>query len=390
MFPYLKRAYVRATEFAAPATMRLSARGGGQLPVSTVATLADAARSSGGRAVVARPAQQLHRGVMRGVPASQPLSDSADGDFTGPVTVAELPGGRVLGPHRAVISGTGELVDEVSRYFGTTGPRQHPLFWNPFPAPPRQVPGRLGVLAIRGDGNYYHFLCDALPRIATIEQGPDLPGPDRWYVPAGQSFQRELLDMLGISAATRIDADEHPHVQAETLIVPALAAMSEKNPPWVVEFLRARVLPLVDDDPSTRTPVYVTRGRSVNNRSVVNDAAVRSLLRDRGFVVVDAGQLTVAEQIRTFASASVIVAAHGAALANLVFASPGTTVIELFPAGCLLPDYWRLASGVPGLRYRYLSASDPREPFSRGAAIVRDITVDLRGLSALLDSAGEA
>ena len=44
-------------------------------------------------------------------------------------------------------------------------------------------------------------------------------------------------------------------------------------------------------------------------------------------------------------------------MTNLAFASPGARVIELFPAGYLLPDYWWLASVVPGLDYRYLSGA---------------------------------
>jgi capsular polysaccharide biosynthesis protein len=96
--------------------------------------------------------------------------------------------------------------------------------------------------------------------------------------------------------------------------------------------------------------------------------------------------MSVAEQIRTFAGASVIVSPHGAALANLVFASPGCTVIELFPPGCVLPDYWRLASSVPGVTYRYLSAwPDSSTAQNRPMAIVSDIAVDLTALGTMLD-----
>jgi capsular polysaccharide biosynthesis protein len=100
--------------------------------------------------------------------------------------------------------------------------------------------------------------------------------------------------------------------------------------------------------------------------------------------MVDPGSLPVTEQIRAFAEATVIVAPHGAALANLTFASPGAAVVELFPAGCLLPDYWRLASSVPGMRYRYVSAfGGPRRP-TRAGTIVRDIEVDVAAVAATL------
>ncbi len=320
---------------------------------------------------------------MLGWPGGIPLTDLSNGESFTRLAVAELPDGRVLGPHRAVITGRGDFVHDVSWYFGTRHAREHPVFLNPFPTPPLRVDGRLGVLASRGDGNYYHFLMDVLTRVGVLEQCPGVELPSRWYVPARSRFQRELLDLFGIPESARVDAAEHPHVEADCLVVPSLPAMSEKNPPWAVDFLRRRLLPAVDVSGPPRR-IYVTRGPSANNRTVVNEAAVLELLTAEGFEAVDPAQLSVAEQIRTFATASIVVAPHGAALANLIFASPDSSVIELFPAGALLPDFWRLACGVPGLRYRYLSAiGGPQHP-SRAATIVRDIEVDLDGLAATL------
>lgn len=383
LFPYLKPAYVAGTRAVAPAAQRISRSGSGLLPIGSVPTLELAAAASGGSFTVAREPELLSRPAMLGRPAGLPLSDTSDGDHLGRVGVAELPGGRVLGRHRAVITAGGELVDEVSRYFGTRRLREHPLFLNPFPPEPLAVPGRLGVLAVRGDSNYYHFLMDVLSRLGVLEQA-GVPAPERWYVPASLPFQRELLDLAGIDAAEVVDAGVHPHVRADRLVVPGLPANTEKNPPWVVAFLRERLLGPATTPPTRR--IYVTRGASANNRTVRNEAAVRALLDARGFEAVDPGTLPVREQIATFADAAAVVATHGAALANLVFCSPGSAVVELFPAGCLLPDYWRLSCGVPGLTYRYLS-SDGRTR-TRRAALVRDIDVDVPVLAAVLDELG--
>jgi capsular polysaccharide biosynthesis protein len=392
LFPYLKPAYVQATRMLAPTTQAVSRWRHGQLPTGVVATLDEAASTSGGRCVIARPAERVTRPPMTGLPPAMPLTDTSDGEYFPQVAVAELPGGRVLGPHRAIVTGQGDLVQEVSWYFGTTRPREHPLFWQPFTDAPLEVAGRLGVLATRGDANYYHFLMDVLPRVAVLAQAPDIAPPDRWYVPARTRFQRELLDLAGIGAEQRIDADEHPHVQAETLVVPAPPVMIERNPPWVVGYLRGLLLPPATQpqppaSPSSARRIYVTRGTAANNRAVRNESEVLALLIEREFESVDPGAMSVRDQIATFAGASIIVSPHGAALANLVFASAGSTVIELFPPGVLLPDYWRLASGVPGLRYRYLSATVPGRPPSRASAIVRDIHVDIAALRALLDEA---
>jgi capsular polysaccharide biosynthesis protein len=344
----------------------------------------DAAATSGGRCVLARPVELIERGEPAGLPQGLPALEATDDGPIGRVAVAELPGGRVLGPHRAVITGANDIVWEISWYFGTKRPREHPVFMNPFPAPPLEVSGRLGVLASRGDSNYYHFLNDALPRLSVLEQAGEIAPVDRWYVPAGLPFQRELLDRMGLGPDRIIDASEHPHVRAEMLVVPGPPAMTEKNPPWVSAFLRERLMSTPGAPPNGR-PIYVTRGASGNNRDILNEAAVQALLTARGFQIIDPGQMSVADQITTFAQAPVIVSAHGAALANLAFAAGGTALIEIFPAGCVLPDYWRMAAGIPGMTYRYLSDWPTSKRLNRQTAIVTDIVVDLVGLEALLD-----
>jgi capsular polysaccharide biosynthesis protein len=383
LFPYIKPAYVRATALLAPAMQQISARRGSWLPTGVAETLEQAAASSGGRCIIAREAEILSRPAMLGIPEGLRLADTGDGESVPRVAVVELPGGRVLGPHRAVITGQGDLVHEVSRYFGTHRPHEHPLFLNPSPPPPLRAPGRVGVLACRGDSNYYHFLMDGLTRLGVMEQAPGMAAPERWYVSQRLPFQRELLDLFGVAPEQRIDADAYPHLCADTLVVPGPPAMVEKNPPWAVRFLRERLLPAAGHS-RPPTPIYVTRGPSANNRSVTNETAVQDLLRAHGFVDVDPGAMSVLDQVRAFADAPVVVAPHGAALTNLMFMSPGSTVIELFPAGCVLPDYWRMACGVPELRYRYLAAGGrPRRP-TRARTIVRDITVDLDALCRIL------
>jgi capsular polysaccharide biosynthesis protein len=394
-FPYLKQGYTTATRLVAPATQRLSRLHGGYLPTGVVATLEEAAAATGGRSAVARPAEEVSRPAAQGVPAAHATFAAVSGEVIPRVTVAELPGGRVLGPNRAVISGHGELVHEVSWYFGTDRerPLEHPLFMHPFQPSPLEISGRVGVLASRGDSNYYHFLVDVLPRLAIMAQCPQFAPPERWYVPAGARFQRELLAMFGLRPDQWIDAAEVPHVRAECLVVPGLPAATVMNPPWVVDFLRRRLLPVDGDDsdrsrggPEPRRPIYLTRGSQLNNRRVVNEAEVLELLTERGFTVVDPGALSVAEQIRACAGASIIVGAHGAGLTNLMFAAPGAAVVELFPGGHVLPDcYWTLSRSVPGLEYRYLAGigGSTRQDYNR--ALVSDIVVDVRALAGILD-----
>jgi capsular polysaccharide biosynthesis protein len=384
LYPYLQPAYVHLNRVIAPATVRISR---GQLPSGVAWTMEEAAETTGGRCVVAREPETIVRPPFLGWPEEmEPLEPATDTEIPR-IAVMELPGGRVLGRSRALITGRGDLVQELSYYFGTTHPRQHPIFAKPFPGLPQHVSGRLGVLASRGDVNYYHFLIDVLPRLGVLEQAPEIEEPEQWYVPVTTRFQRELLELAGIGEERRIDADKVPHVEADTLVVPGLpSVLKEKNPPWVVEFLRQRLMAKVEV-PTTRRPLYITRTAGANNRDVVDKDRLLGFLREREFDIVDPGQISVADQIRAFASASLIVSPHGAALANLVFATPGTPVIELFPPSSVLPDYWRLASSN-NLPYRFLSKWAARGRSNRGKTIVADIEVDLPALGDMIDSFG--
>lgn len=387
MWPYLKNGYVRATRAAAPVSVQLSKFKGSYLPTSIAATMEEAAATSGGRCVTARPAETASWPRPEGVPAGHPSFAAVDDEVIDRVAVAELPGGRVLGTHRAVITGTGALVQEISRYFGTTHPREHPLYLNPFPDPPLEVSGRLGVLATRGDSNYYHFLVDAICRLGVLEQCPEIEPPDHWYVPSGAGWQREILTMFGVAPESIIDADEHPHVRAEMLVLPGLPTVEVVNPPWTSEFLRAHMLPHASPDKPAAGPIYLSRGASANNRMVRNEQQVLDeVLLPRGFTVLDPAGLTVADQIAQFGAASAIVTPHGAGMTNVLFASPGCRVVEMFPSSQVLqPCYWRMAHAAPGVEYRYLAGEPTMNRGGLAGMLVRDIEVDLAALARLLD-----
>ncbi|MFM6194129.1 MAG: glycosyltransferase family 61 protein, partial [Planktothrix sp.] len=63
--------------------------------------------------------------------------------------------------------------------------------------------------------------------------------------------------------------------------------------------------------------------------------------------------LTISEQAELMASASVVLAPHGAGLSNLVFCQPGTKVIELF-APTHIPPCYRIISNICELEHYYL------------------------------------
>ncbi|MGN6605824.1 MAG: glycosyltransferase family 61 protein [Jatrophihabitans sp.] len=387
LWPLAKRGYTRGTRLVAPLAIRASARRGGWLPTHGAATLDDAAAATGGTVTLVRPPERLERPLPEGRPRVDAVFAPQQVITVPRQAVAELPAGRVLGPQRAVVAADGGLVEEVARYFGTETWREHPVLLHPGVPAPLEVDGRLAVLASRGDMTYYHFLFDVLPRLETLRRS-GVP-VDRYYVPAATRFQQDLLTLLGIPADAVVDAAAEPHVRASTLVVPTLPDLDLSAPTWVVPALRERLLPPdVALVPGRR--IYVTRGTARHTRIVRNEGEVLAALAPAGFTVVDPGTLAVADQIRAFAEAELIVAPHGAALTNLAFASPGATVVEIFPPRYVQGCYWKLADTVPGLRYRYLVGHGRVRTAQRAMSPAADIVVDTAALAALVDELAAA
>jgi capsular polysaccharide biosynthesis protein len=155
-------------------------------------------------------------------------------------------------------------------------------------------------------------------------------------------------------------------------------------PTWTTGWLKER-LPAKETSGRPKR-LYLTRGRVKNTRRLVNEDEVMHRLEPLGFVRFDPGTLTVQEQIDHFTAAEVIVAPHGAALANLAFCSPGVRVFELFAPKYVNPCYWTIADNIPDVRYRYLvCGEDRRGPGAPMNGVLTDITADLGQFDAVLD-----
>jgi capsular polysaccharide biosynthesis protein len=83
-----------------------------------------------------------------------------------------------------------------------------------------------------------------------------------------------------------------------------------------------------------------------------------------------------------FAGASVIVAPHGAALANIVFCKPGTRVVEISTRAGYRDWYWQLAA-VAGLSYEVMEAQ--RSGSFSGPYENADMIVSRENLERLLE-----
>ncbi|NNE74624.1 MAG: glycosyltransferase family 61 protein [Acidimicrobiales bacterium] len=235
---------------------------------------------------------------------------------------------------------------------------------------PEHVDGRLCFLDARSSPAYYHWMLDVVPKIHLLTlAGIDLASIDQFVVRAGEQYQIDTLVHLGISRDRIRSEPAGVHFTATELVVPFLKndvgdrpykAMGLGLGRWVPEFVRQAYLA----DPPRAPPgnrIFISRSHATSRR-LVNGTEVDALLRRHGFVTVDLGSMSVAEQAETMANAAVVVGVHGGGLTNLAFCPPGTRVLELF-GEYVVPCYWALAS-LNRLEYHRFMADSTRSHLS--------------------------
>lgn len=112
--------------------------------------------------------------------------------------------------------------------------------------------------------------------------------------------------------------------------------------------------------------IYIDRRGSLA-RGLSNEDEIVDVLVERGFACVRLERLAMSEQARLFQDAEIVIAPHGAGLANMVFAAPGLRVIELIPDGVMNWCYRHLAA-ASGHEYDCVigrSAPSPGQSTSR-------------------------
>lgn len=253
---------------------------------------------------------------------------------------------------------------------------------------PVDLPGRTASLLNAGGHNYSHTLLQAMPLLDAVDRAVGLDRIDRFLVQDdARPYTLELARRWGIDDDRLERVPVRPvRYRCETLVTGTLPASSGLGPRSVVVPVRERfAAELAAASGADARRWYLTRSPRWARR-VENEEAVEAMLSRRGFETLVTDGLTVAEQASLLARSEFVVGVHGAALANLVFAPPGTPVLELMPANMRSTMYARL-SVAAGLRYDMVTGREPSPPSSLHLTeLDADLVVDVDDLAARVDS----
>lgn len=228
---------------------------------------------------------------------------------------------RIAGSDGAVISPDNELIADVSGVKFQSGDILDPLSTGCLkPAIRTQLPVALAT-CWRSD-NYYHWLIDGLARLRLIE--PYITPETRIYAPQRKHFQRQSLACLGYPADRILTAKYATHVQSQSVLV--AASSTQNSCQEAIDFLNRRFTHSLSRKRSER--IFLSR-RKRGIRALLNENEVLDRLKPLGFRRVLLEDLAFADQVELFHSAEVVVAPHGAGLANLAFCQAGASVLEI-------------------------------------------------------------
>lgn len=246
--------------------------------------------------------------------------------------------------------------------------RRYPIPWSTCPQPactpeplpagePLSLDGAVLAVADPSAENYFHWLLDTFPRIGlaleTLRESEPIHSLRVWHN-GGRSpiVQESLVEVLGLNPEQLIDARVHPHIRARRLLVPAFPSAFGWTSPLVQDWLRHTVLAKADRPNGEAAPAKLGKGsgriwleRSLSGRRPpFGQEACLQRLALLGIRGLDPAGLGLRAQAQLLSKASLVVAPHGAALANLVFAQPGTKILELHQEGYAPPYFHSLAA----------------------------------------------
>ncbi|HTD37652.1 MAG TPA: glycosyltransferase 61 family protein [Candidatus Limnocylindrales bacterium] len=248
----------------------------------------------------------------------------------------------VVGRHGTVCAYDGTVLPDHSWYRGHVDEMRVPLS----PHEIRRLPGRCLSIASDFPRNYSHFILDTLPRIELARiNGYELSEFDWFIAGTPNAHCLSVLHMLGMEPSQIVEPQDGIAIEPGVLVAPTFPGTRRAIQRWAVDYLRRRLGPT---SPAQRR-LYIPR----TTRKPVNDDRLIEIAQSCGFEIYRP-ENDVEGQMKTFASAAVVVAAHGAALANLVFCRPGTRVLELIPTDHVFPYFFAIAEAAD-LEYAYLA-----------------------------------
>lgn len=173
--------------------------------------------------------------------------------------------------------------------------------------------------------NYFHWICESLPRLFILERHGFKGG---FVVPAGKHYVKTSLLLCGITEDRIIEYDI-PYVAEKLWITDKFAYTKLTEYHSLIGALRRKLTSPINRRLKKHSGlrVYIKR---THKRRVANEDDLLSLINRYDFVTLTMEGMDLRDQIELMVNADVLLAPHGAGMVNCLFMPRNSLVIELF------------------------------------------------------------
>ena len=237
-------------------------------------------------------------------------------------------------------------------------------------------------IAHQWSDNYFHWVTESLTRLLlapTDLEDSVILLPSRL---AKFRFVRESLEPLRCDKVFLKDW----HCWCRRLTIPHHRVVTGNYNDMLLRETRDFYHRHISTQPQARSEkrIYISRRNSAV-RQIANECECEDTLREFGFKTIFCEDMSFQQQVNTAREADILVSNHGAGLTNLVFMSPGKSVLEFRRDGDAHNNcFFALASAVD-VRYFYqLCASESHDDGTNTKKIIVDTKVLRRNLELVI------
>jgi hypothetical protein len=202
-----------------------------------------------------------------------------------------------------------------------------------------------GISFVSIERNFYHFIVDEL---SIIIEAHKYDINFSVYMPVYVRWKVELLNIFCPGIDIKF-GNGFLYLKCDTLLA-SIRDITGYVHPGIIDTLRYNYLK-IDNTKSLfqSTKIYISRSKAPSRR-IMNEAKLVIELNNLGFIAICLEDLTLIDQINLFNSATIIIAPHGAGLANMMGMNSKSTLIELIDRNHFSYCYTFIADYI-GLNY---------------------------------------
>jgi capsular polysaccharide biosynthesis protein len=208
----------------------------------------------------------------------------------------------------------------------------------------KKIKGKVFNLCQGASGkNYFHFLFDVLPKIYLLSSQIDLKKIDYFLISEPEKFQIEIFKLLGINKKKLLSSKKYNHIFANEIFSVDhpwynkgfIQYNVKKLPSWIIyenrkTFLQNSVKKLINEK---KNRLFLDRSQSkYNHCQISNFEDFNVLIKKKKIKTCQLEKISFSEQINLLSNSRIVIGAHGAALANIVFCKPNTIIVEIIPS----------------------------------------------------------